>query len=115
PYATLLRTHRRPGDVRRFTEERHRDAGASQVPLPQETDHTATGEELLQAGERRGASPAVRDDGEAQALPVGQEALVERLRLEPLGDGGERAVPAGEPRPAAVPVRRVWEGDHGAA
>ena len=51
---------------------------------------------------------------EAQAFPVVDEAPVERLRLEPLGNGGETTVLLHQPHPGHVPVAAVRQGHHGA-
>ena len=55
-----------------------------------------------------GRSPPVSGQHlEAQALPVGDEPAVQRLRLQPLGDGGERAVVLDQPHAGHVPVAAV--------
>ena len=78
---------------------RQRDAGLAQ-PVA----------EHLGAGSRPAGQ---RDDPETQGLPVVEEPPVERLRLQPLGDGHERAAEeVDEPDAGGVPVPAVRQHHH---
>ena len=79
------------GHPRRLAEERHLDAGGGQVAVGDQADQAAA--RSRRASVPKAAPPRVRQHLHAQALAVGDEAVVERLGLEPLGDRGERASP----------------------
>ena len=107
----LRRAGRHPG---RLAEEVDLDAGAAEVPLGHQAHHLVVHQPLAEQRERR-LLTAARDHLESQALPVVDEPPVQRLGLEPLGDGGEPAMGLGQPYPGHVPVPAVRQRHHGTA
>ena len=70
----------------------------------------------LGQGAERAAAAGQREDLEAQALPEPQEALVDRLGPQPLGDGGELPGPAADdPGAGLLEVAHVRQRDDHAA
>ena len=105
------RSGRHPG---RLAEELHLDAGGGQVAVGDQADQAAVAQP---PGERaEGGAAAVRQDLHAEALAVGDEPVVERLRLEAFGDRGERRLQlGGDPRAGEVPVGHVRQREDDAA
>ena len=87
-----------PGIVAVRPKNVDRHAAGAEVPVDEQAGRPAVGQPLAQ---HLGAGPrpaGERDDPHAERLPVVEEAPVERLRLQPLGDGHERAAePVDEP------------------
>ena len=86
---------------------RPRSRSTSRHTVPPPATHSL---QHLGAGPRAAGE---RHDTDAEGLPVGDEPLVERLRLEPLGDRHERAAqPVDQPDRGGVPVAAVRQGEH---
>ena len=83
----------------------------AEVAVDEQAGRPAVAEPLAQ---HLGAGPrpaGERHDPHAQGLAVVEEPPVQRLRLEPLGDGHERAAePVDEPDAGGVPVAAVRQG-----
>ena len=96
-----------------FAEER-RPATPDRVRSRSAIRHTSPLSRSRSASTSNGgrAPAGQRQHLEAQALPVVDEAVVQRLRFEPLGDGGERAVGVDQPHPGHVPVTAVRQRQH---
>ncbi len=100
----LRRPRRHPGG---FAEEVDLDAGAGEVALGHQAHHPVVPQPLAQHLEGWSVAAGQRQHFEAEALAVVDETLVQRLGLEPLGDGGEGAVRLRQPHPGHVPVAAV--------
>ena len=88
------------------------DTAAGQVAFGHQADKAVVTQAVGQHLERRPLPAGQRHDLEAQALAVVDEAVIQRLRLEPLGDGGEGAVVLHQPHPGHVPVAAVRQRHH---
>ena len=88
----------------------HLDAGGGQVAVGDQADQAAAAQP---PGERaEGGAAGVRQHLHAEALAVGDEAVVQRLGLEALGDGGEgRPQLGGDPGAGEVLVGHVRQGE----
>ena len=97
--------------ARRLAEELHLDAAAGQVAVGDEADDPVLAQPLPEHVQRRALAAGEGQDLEAQTLAVLDEPVVQRFRLEPLGDRGESAVVLDQPQPGRVPVAHVRQGE----
>ena len=111
--AGAQREQRRPGrHPGPAAEERHLDAARGQVPVGEQRHHVPAAEPVGQHVERRRARPPVSGMiSMPSASPERQEPLVHALRLEPLGDRGDRPAAGGDPGAGGVPVAGVRQRD----
>ena len=90
------RAGRHPGAA---AEERHLDAAGGQVPVGQQRHDPRLAAAAPPARPAAAGSPPVsRDDLHAERLAEGDEPPVHALRLEPLGDRGDRPAVGARPR-----------------
>ncbi|GAA3241540.1 hypothetical protein GCM10020256_64590 [Streptomyces thermocoprophilus] len=83
---------------------------ADRVAVGDQADQAAVAQAARERAE--GGAAAVRQDLHAEALAVGDEPVVQGLRLQPLGDRGERdAQLGGDPGARQVPVGEVGQGE----
>ena len=120
------RHQRRPGldrqggrarrEQRLLAEEVDLDPGVGQVPVGDQADQLARPQPLRHHAERVRAAGG-RQHLHAEPLPEVEELLEDRLGLEPLGHGGERAGAVADDPPARLlEVAHVRQGeDHAAA
>ncbi len=114
--AGLLREQGRArGHPGPLPEEVDLDAGGGQIAVGDQADQAAVAQSAGQRAE--GGAAAVRQDLHAEALAVGDEAVVERLGLQAFGDRRERRPQrGGDPGAGQVPVGQVRQGeDHAPA
>ena len=102
------RAGRHPGLL---AEEVDGDTAGGQVPVGYQADDLAVAQPLPQH-RRRVGTPGERQDLEAEALPVGDELVEQRCRLQPLGDGADPAEGACHGEPGDVPVAGVRQRHH---
>jgi hypothetical protein len=114
--ARAQREHRRPGrQSGRLTEQVDADAGGPQVAIGEERHQPGAAQPLGQDIEQVAVTAGQRQDLHAQTLAVGQEAVIEPLGSQSLGDGHHRGAGKAGPGAGVVPVAHVHQGSDDAA
>ncbi len=107
------RQDRRAGrHLGRLAEEGHLDPGAEKSRSASSGTTVPGPDPVGEHVERRPVTAGQRQDLHAERLTVGEEAPVDALRLEPLGDRGERPAVGRDPGAGRVPVARVRQREH---
>ena len=109
--ARLRRAGRHPGGR---AEELHVDAARRQVAVGEQAERPAGPQPLLEHRVRRALPAGERQHLHAERAAEGEEAVEQRLRLQPLGHGREGRAGGAAPGAGVVPVAAVRQRQHDA-